>query len=27
LHKEIDQEHGIEHHDDHIHINGGKDHD
>ena len=27
LHKEIDKEHGIEHHDDHIHINGAKDHD
>jgi len=27
LHKEIDKEHGIEHHDDHIHITGAKDHD
>jgi len=27
LHKEIDKEHGIEHHDDHIHIKGAKDHD
>jgi hypothetical protein len=27
LHKEIDSEHGIEHHDDHIHIKGAKDHD
>ena len=25
--KELDAEHGIEHHDDHIHIKGVKDHD
>jgi hypothetical protein len=27
LHTELDTEHGIEHHDDHIHIKGAKDHD
>jgi hypothetical protein len=27
LHTELDNEHGIEHHDDHIHIKGAKDHD
>lgn len=27
IHQELDGEHGIEHHDDHIHIKGVKDHD
>jgi hypothetical protein len=27
IHHELDAEHGIEHHDDHIHIKGAKDHD
>jgi len=27
IHKDLDAEHGIEHHDDHIHIKGVKDHD
>ena len=27
IHHELDSEHGIEHHDDHIHIKGVKDHD
>ena len=27
IHKDLDAEHGIEHHDDHIHIRGVKNHD
>jgi len=27
IHKDLDAEHGIEHHDDHIHITGVKEHD
>lgn len=27
IHRELDSEHGIEHHDDHIHIKGAQDHD
>lgn len=26
IHQDLDEEHGIEHHDDHIHIKGVKDH-
>ena len=27
IHEDLDKEHGIEHHDDHIHIKGVKDHE